>query len=394
MNNYLTNPFGRKNGVLITIHDLDKETERGLKCGCECPNCKAPFEARMGEERIWHFAHSGTPCNQTVSFVNCIYEMTYDAITSVSRIVLPPLFGRYNCYSDYPENWCAVYDSIKRDGYEVVFPVEEYTVTKAEYEKDGNGMTKAILLNDGDLALKVTAQKEYCLPENINTYKDYPTIVIDLKDFVDKYNKTGLYRLIVENIRIKEWLKWKSTEAWVDVKRKDAYSLLELRMQQKAEEARKRKEDAEKREAERLALLKQKEEEAEKAQIIADQQKEQRRNDQISLFFEKRPKTESVFKLFKESKRISGRLFSMQGNQFLRKFKFDTEIIDVKVETEKNYITVFGEKNQKGHFYVLELPEDKEGCIRMGGLYTNFDLKSVSISDIREYIINQGFVIE
>ena len=266
LGNKVANPFGRKNGVLITVHDLNKETERGLKCGCECPNCKAPFEARMGDDRIWHFAHSGTPCNQTIAFVNCLYEMTYDAVISGSRIVLPPLFGKYICYSDYPENWYAEYDSFKREGFEPVFPGKNYTVTKAEYVKDGSGMTKAILLNDGQLALKVTAQKEYCLSENTSSYKDYPTIVIDLEDFVDKYNMVGLHRLIVENTRIKRWLKWESPEEWLSAKRRDAYVLLEQRKQQKAEEAKKRKEYEEKKESVRLAFIKQKKKEEEKEQ--------------------------------------------------------------------------------------------------------------------------------
>ena len=42
-----------KDGKIITIENAVK----GLACGCFCPGCKQPLEAKKGTERVHHFAH-------------------------------------------------------------------------------------------------------------------------------------------------------------------------------------------------------------------------------------------------------------------------------------------------------------------------------------------------
>ena len=54
----LRNPFGLRDGQVIMIEDVPNG-QNGLRCNCICPACKEPFEARMGEVRRHHFAHSG-----------------------------------------------------------------------------------------------------------------------------------------------------------------------------------------------------------------------------------------------------------------------------------------------------------------------------------------------
>lgn len=46
-------PFGLINDRLIHIHDASK----GRACGCVCPKCKRPLEARKGKIRAHYFAH-------------------------------------------------------------------------------------------------------------------------------------------------------------------------------------------------------------------------------------------------------------------------------------------------------------------------------------------------
>lgn len=52
----IINPIGVKDGEIIHITMLD-EKQRGLNCGCVCPECGQPLVARMGEINTWHFAH-------------------------------------------------------------------------------------------------------------------------------------------------------------------------------------------------------------------------------------------------------------------------------------------------------------------------------------------------
>lgn len=53
-------PYGLKGGKLVSINDV----ERGLACGCECPECKSPLVANKGDKKIHYFSHhSNTNCN-------------------------------------------------------------------------------------------------------------------------------------------------------------------------------------------------------------------------------------------------------------------------------------------------------------------------------------------
>ena len=74
------NPFGLRNGIYITINDLN-ETERGLACNCVCPLCKGPFEARLGAIRVHHFAHSGEGCDETTAYLMGLYGLFKDYLS-------------------------------------------------------------------------------------------------------------------------------------------------------------------------------------------------------------------------------------------------------------------------------------------------------------------------
>ncbi|WP_028765337.1 competence protein CoiA family protein [Shewanella colwelliana] len=46
-----------KDNKLININQLDRDTERGSKCGCLCISCNSQLVARMGDHKAYHFAH-------------------------------------------------------------------------------------------------------------------------------------------------------------------------------------------------------------------------------------------------------------------------------------------------------------------------------------------------
>lgn len=86
----LKNPFALKNNRIITINDLD-ESERGLKCGCICPVCKGEFEAKMGDVREHYFAHTGTPCDKTLQYVNSVYMLVEQCLKDEKSFTYPGL---------------------------------------------------------------------------------------------------------------------------------------------------------------------------------------------------------------------------------------------------------------------------------------------------------------
>ena len=78
---YLKNPFGLRNGEIVMIEDILPE-ERGQKCNCVCPACGVAFEARLGNIRIHHFAHSGEGCSETIAFLSGMYALISEYIKS------------------------------------------------------------------------------------------------------------------------------------------------------------------------------------------------------------------------------------------------------------------------------------------------------------------------
>ena len=84
----LKNPFGMRNGKIVMIADL-KESERGARCGCVCPYCKAHFVARLGEVRQPHFAHNGKPCDEVVAVMTA--AMKNPVRLHIQRVMVPIL---------------------------------------------------------------------------------------------------------------------------------------------------------------------------------------------------------------------------------------------------------------------------------------------------------------
>jgi len=55
----MKNPYGIKNGNLVTVDSVEK----GLACGCTCPACGEPLEAHKGNIKNHYFKHcSGADC--------------------------------------------------------------------------------------------------------------------------------------------------------------------------------------------------------------------------------------------------------------------------------------------------------------------------------------------
>lgn len=84
------NPFGIRNGEIITIGDVP-ESEKGLKCNCVCPNCGGVFQARMGNVREWHFAHTKDGCDSEIAFLRGLYMLLKRYIDEKNAIPLPSI---------------------------------------------------------------------------------------------------------------------------------------------------------------------------------------------------------------------------------------------------------------------------------------------------------------
>lgn len=77
---FMKNPYGIKDGNLVTVDDVDQ----GLACGCACPACDAPLEAHKGNIKSHYFKHyNGEDCGYGLESAahlfakNCIAKEKY-----------------------------------------------------------------------------------------------------------------------------------------------------------------------------------------------------------------------------------------------------------------------------------------------------------------------------
>lgn len=83
---------------LVNINQLDRDTERGVKCNCFCISCGSELIARMGDHMAYHFAHSSVS-NCSVESIQhqlaktIIAESISDSITTAHNNPIYKSFG-------------------------------------------------------------------------------------------------------------------------------------------------------------------------------------------------------------------------------------------------------------------------------------------------------------
>lgn len=186
--NELKNPFALKNERIISINDLD-ESDRGLKCGCICPVCKGKFEAKMGDVREHHFAHTGTPCDRALQYLNSVYMLVEQCLREVKVFSFP---------------------GHTEEGYSI-FGGGTFEVKNAEVQYKPNGMACGIVINENDIALRLNLKMEYCVGEVKTPFEGLSTILVDLQD-IDVMTSAEIASLVCHDIKCKSWIYSKRAE--------------------------------------------------------------------------------------------------------------------------------------------------------------------------------------
>ncbi|MEZ6152349.1 MAG: hypothetical protein R3C09_19790 [Pirellulaceae bacterium] len=83
----LKNPYGLRQGVIVTAEMV----ERGLACGCTCPDCGEQLIANHGSGvKQPYFSHeSGSEC--TAAYETALHILAKEVLAEKRRILLPPL---------------------------------------------------------------------------------------------------------------------------------------------------------------------------------------------------------------------------------------------------------------------------------------------------------------
>lgn len=75
------------------------EVPSGNKCGCLCPSCEGPLNARKGDVLKNHFAHASNTASETeacrTSFIRALLWMSVEILQEMSTMKLPSLTYHY-----------------------------------------------------------------------------------------------------------------------------------------------------------------------------------------------------------------------------------------------------------------------------------------------------------
>ena len=176
----LRNPFGLRNNQIVLIEDIPKSLN-GLRCNCVCPACNEPFEARMGDVRRHHFAHSGQGCDEVNAYLTGLYMLLCEYLTSGFPLLLPPVIVAFtlSAHSYYTMVNVSDYIKLLSTSRDKEHEIMLYGNTKvcfdaAQIVNDSNGKPKAILAESHgkQLAVRITPPDTVCKYGAVSKYQD------------------------------------------------------------------------------------------------------------------------------------------------------------------------------------------------------------------------------
>ena len=221
--NILKNPFGERNGEIVVIDDLS-ENEKGLNCGCICPFCGGEFEARLGNVRVHHFAHSKGGCNEEKAYLTGLYKLFKQYVDRNNYIYLPEI----NLYC-----FLGAVEKITKDSFDqfvsinysnnsnktILFsPKIKFIPDQSEivYRDD---KPVAIICSKGEKHIAVVIQHPQigCNLHFVSSYGETPTLKLDLIDIKDDEikNTEAIYKMF-SNSDLYSWLSNKTVISKLD----------------------------------------------------------------------------------------------------------------------------------------------------------------------------------
>ena len=261
----LRNPFGLRNNQIVLIEDIPKSLN-GLRCNCVCPACNEPFEARMGDVRRHHFAHSGQGCDEVNAYLTGLYMLLCEYLTSGFPLLLPPVIVAFtlSAHSYYTMVNVSDYIKLLSTSRDKEHEIMLYGNTKvcfdaAQIVNDSNGKPKAILAESHgkQLAVRITPPDTVCKYGAVSKYQDLPTVEIDLADAADMIQasqKEAVFSYLKTERSIYRWIyNPKIAEAFPEIiKRSKAYYDAEQERMKREREAAAKREEAARKHAEQI----------------------------------------------------------------------------------------------------------------------------------------------
>lgn len=142
--------YGRVDGRLIHI----SEVQRGLACGCACPQCGEPLVARQGDVLVHHFAHAtDTTCTPNPE------TLTHRYAKEIVAVQLKAILPAFEVHQDYQDRFGYRSEAAARQA-EGVFEAASAEVECREF----SDIIPDVLLRNGHRRLAVEVHFRHAVP--------------------------------------------------------------------------------------------------------------------------------------------------------------------------------------------------------------------------------------
>lgn len=139
--------YGRRDGRLLHVLDLDGAHERGLRCGCVCPECGRQLQAHLGAQKAWHFQHHVEDANCNPQPMTLLHAFVRDELARRKTLDVPAV----DAYCELDVLGQVVPEFLQ-------IPAETFVFTDSEVEARGDGVQPDVVFtrdDSGELALEV-----------------------------------------------------------------------------------------------------------------------------------------------------------------------------------------------------------------------------------------------
>ena len=182
--------FGLREDDLLHISQVD----RGLKCNCRCPGCKAEFVAKKGEDTAHHFAHRAKS--------DCTYKPETALHDYAKRLIAQQLAFTT------PALHVIVKDDNYRLWFEESLPGKDHTVLSGDLERGYMEVVPDVqLVTDGGLLFVEVAVTHFVDREKRSKLRRYgiPTVEIDLSSIALDAPLEDIDQAVLFKMSLRKW---------------------------------------------------------------------------------------------------------------------------------------------------------------------------------------------
>lgn len=243
--------FGLKDGKIVHIDELT-EKERGLSCGCVCPSCAAPLQAKLGLKNRHHFSHTSQNCSSDIAIQTALHILAKEIIAQKREMLFPAISLEYKNSSYYS------YKYIKDVPKCIKLKSERYIKCDNVFlEKKISSIVPDVIFVVGENSCIIEIAVTHFVDENKRQkIKDMglPAIEIDLSECYGKdLCREELESKILNSSNNRRWLYYPNFEGLIqraELKYKEIINEIENRKQE-AEKQRKKQEEIQNKQRER-----------------------------------------------------------------------------------------------------------------------------------------------